>query len=251
MENKSMIEKEELLKYAQNKKYNLGQAEKDYFQEIILFILYQEYGQELVFKGGTALTKCYGFDRFSEDLDFSAKKEYAFEKTISNGLKRFFIEFEVEGKKHKESIDLSYRIKGPLFNGNRNSLCRIEVDISLRDVPVLKASIKKIGLQIEEIPLFQVVVMSEQEILAEKIRAILTRNKARDLYDVYYLLKKGTKVNKDLINKKIEDKHKFSITKLKKSILEKKIIYDTELKPLLKQFPSFKETQSTIIKAFQ
>ncbi|MBU2476794.1 nucleotidyl transferase AbiEii/AbiGii toxin family protein, partial [Candidatus Micrarchaeota archaeon] len=143
------------------------------------------------------------------------------------------------------------RIKGPLFNGNRNSLCRIEVDISLRDVPVLKASIKKIGLQIEEIPLFQVVVMSEQEILAEKIRAILTRNKARDLYDVYYLLKKGTKVNKDLINKKIEDKHKFSITKLKKSILEKKIIYDTELKPLLKQFPSFKETQSTIIKAFQ
>lgn len=246
-----MIEKEELLKYAQNKKYNLGQAEKDYFQEMILFILYQEYGQELVFKGGTALTKCYGFDRFSEDLDFSAKKEYDFEKTISNGLKRFFIEFEVERKKHKESIDLSYRIKGPLFNGNRNSLCKIEVDISLRDVPLLKASVKKIGLQIEEIPLFQVVVMSEQEILAEKIRAIMTRNKARDLYDVYYLLKKGTKVNKDLINKKIEDKHKFSITKLKKSILEKKIIYDTELKPLLKQFPSFKETQSTIIKAFQ
>lgn len=52
----------------------MGQAEKDYFQEIILFILYREFGRELVFKGGTALTKCYGFDRFSEDLDFLRKR---------------------------------------------------------------------------------------------------------------------------------------------------------------------------------
>jgi len=247
-----MIEKEELVKYAQNKKYNLGQAEKDYFQEIILFILYQEYGQELVFKGGTALTKCYGFDRFSEDLDFCAKKESGFEKTISNGLKNFFIEFEVESKKHDESIDLSYRINGPLFNGNRNSLCKIEIDISLREYPLLKANVRKIGLQIKEIPMFQVVVMDEEEILAEKIRAIMTRNKARDLYDVYYLLKKGIKINQKLINKKLGFLNKkFSRTKLNKLILEKKTIYETELKPLVKQFPAFKETKSTIINAFQ
>ena len=39
-----MIGKEELREYARLRGLNLGQAEKDYFQNIILFILYQLYG---------------------------------------------------------------------------------------------------------------------------------------------------------------------------------------------------------------
>lgn len=55
-----MIAKEELENYARMKNFNLGQAEKDYFQNILLFILFQYYGKTLVFKGGTAISKCYG-----------------------------------------------------------------------------------------------------------------------------------------------------------------------------------------------
>ncbi len=66
-----MISRKELQEYAQIKKLNLGQAEKEYFQNIVLFILYEQFGKELVFKGGTALSKAYGLERFSEDLDFT------------------------------------------------------------------------------------------------------------------------------------------------------------------------------------
>jgi predicted nucleotidyltransferase component of viral defense system len=70
-----MISRNELEEYAQIKKLNLGQAEKDYFQQIFLSILYGRFGKELIFKGGTALNKAYGLDCFSEDLDFTLSKE--------------------------------------------------------------------------------------------------------------------------------------------------------------------------------
>ncbi|MFO7711081.1 MAG: nucleotidyl transferase AbiEii/AbiGii toxin family protein, partial [Candidatus Woesearchaeota archaeon] len=182
-----MISKQELRKYANLKNYNLGQAEKDYFQEIILFVLYKELGKELVFKGGTALTKCYGFDRFSEDLDFTATVDLDFDRIISNGLKKFYLDFESKQMDNK----LVYRINGPLYANHPNTSCKIIIDISRREQVVLDPLIKRIGMHISEIPMFDVVVMAEQEIFAEKIRAIMTRNKARDMYDMYYLVGKG------------------------------------------------------------
>jgi predicted nucleotidyltransferase component of viral defense system len=42
-----MIDRKELEEYAKIRGLNLGQAEKDYLQTIMLFILYQKYGREL------------------------------------------------------------------------------------------------------------------------------------------------------------------------------------------------------------
>src|SRR5690606_37680860 len=114
-------------------RFNLGQAEKDYYQEIILFILYSEFGKELIFKGGTALTKCFGFDRFSEDLDFTASKELDIKKTLIKGLKNFYIDFTLEERMFLESKNMIIKIKGPLYNGNNISLCKISLDISIRE----------------------------------------------------------------------------------------------------------------------
>ena len=55
--------------------YNLGQVESDYLQHILLLLLSRRAGNWLVFKGGTALQKAYGLNRFSDDLDFTSKKE--------------------------------------------------------------------------------------------------------------------------------------------------------------------------------
>ena len=77
-----MIDRKELEEYAKIKGLNLGQAEKDYVQTIMLFILYQKYGRELVFKGGTALNKCFNLDRFSQDIDFTSAVPDDFNKTI-------------------------------------------------------------------------------------------------------------------------------------------------------------------------
>jgi len=245
-----MISKEALKEYARTKGYNLGQAEKDYFQEIILFVLYQEFGKELVFKGGTALTKCYGFNRFSEDLDFNCSEEKNFREVISAGLKRYYLDFEIDSKKSKESIRIIVRIKGPLYMGQKNSACRVILDINLREKLNLEPNIKRIGIHIEEIPLFDVVVMSEKEILAEKVRALMTRNKARDLYDLYYLLEKGVKIDKKLIDKKLEY---YSLIFTKKKFLEAvnlhERIWQGELKHLVNTYPDFKIVKKKVIES--
>ncbi len=41
----------QLQAYANQRGLNLGQAEKDYYQNLLLFALYQHVGKELVFKG--------------------------------------------------------------------------------------------------------------------------------------------------------------------------------------------------------
>jgi predicted nucleotidyltransferase component of viral defense system len=56
-------------------RYNLQDAEKDYFLAITLLIFYNsELKNDLVFKGGTAIYHCYLEQlRFSKDLDFTAR----------------------------------------------------------------------------------------------------------------------------------------------------------------------------------
>ena len=51
-------------------------VEKDYWVTFVLFHLYKtELGKEIVFKGGTALSKCYDvIERFSEDIDLIVLK---------------------------------------------------------------------------------------------------------------------------------------------------------------------------------
>jgi uncharacterized protein len=243
-----MISKDFLKSFAKTKNLNLGQAEKDYYQELILYILYQEFGRELVFKGGTALTKCYGFDRFSEDLDFTAeKKEY--NDIITKGLSKFYLTFSTEEKSTKDTITITVKIQGPLFNGQLNSMCRIMLEFSLRDKTLLEPNIKRIGMHMEEVPMFDVISMSEEEIFAEKIRAIMTRNKARDLYDLYYLMKKGITPNIAVINKKLSIYEKtYSKNVFLKAVDEKQRIWNSEMRHLVKNAPKYNEVKKEIEK---
>src|SRR3989344_7708115 len=69
-----MISKEELERYALRLGFNLWQAERDYLQHLLLSSLSRRTADELVFKGGTALQKVFGLNRFSIDLDFTQNK---------------------------------------------------------------------------------------------------------------------------------------------------------------------------------
>jgi len=238
-----MISKSELEEYAKRKGIkNLGFAELDYFQNLLLFIIYRNSANEVIFKGGTALYKCFGLDRFSEDLDFDILGDFDF-KRIEKGLKDFGLEYELKEKKFERSLKIIVRIKGPLFVGTKNSFCRLELDFSLREKIERPVLTKKIGRFIEEIPSFEVLVMSPEEILSEKFRACLTRNKARDVYDIYFLINEGIKVNKELINGKLKYySKKYNKKEFSKSLNEKKKIWKTEMGPLLyNAMPSFEE----------
>jgi hypothetical protein len=237
-----MISKEELIEYTQTRGIqNLGFGELDYFQNIFLFIISKKFSNEIIFKGGTALYKCFGLDRFSEDLDFNVIKETNLEK-IEQGLKPFKLNYEKEEKSFERNKKIIFRIKGPLYNGSRNSLCKLELDFSLREEVELKPVTKKIGTFMEEIPSFDILVMNQKEILAEKFRAILTRKKARDLYDIYFLLNKEINVNFDLVNKKLKYYSKeYNRKEFIKKLKEKEEIWQTEMSRLINNFPSFKE----------
>jgi len=242
-----MITKDELGEYAKIRNLNLGQAEKDYFQAILLFILYQDYGKELVFKGGTALNKCFGLDRFSEDLDFTCSGRINHKK-IEDGLKRFKIEYECSFREYKDGLKVVLQIKGPLFIGIRNSLCRLSIDVSLREAVMLKPEIKTIGRFLEEIPSFEIMVMQEKEILAEKIMAIVTRSKARDVYDAHFLLKRGAEFDVSLANEKLKYYNKkWSADEFKVKVHAKKGIWESELRPLVGNIPGFNEVSEYVI----
>ena len=243
-----MITKKELEEYAKIKGFqNLGYSEKDYFQNIILFILSKEYGKEIVFKGGTALSKCFGLNRFSEDLDFDCEKEIEFKK-LNESLKRFKIDFKISEKKYKSSVHWIIKIKGPLYIGIKNSICKILLDISLREKVILKPEIKNIGRFMEELPSFDILVMKEEEIFAEKIRTIMTRNKARDVYDLDFLIKRNIKFNKKLVNEKLKYYgKKWNKKEFVKELNNKKNIWDSELKNLIENVPKFNEIKKNIL----
>ncbi len=245
-----MITKDELQAYARLRNLNLGQAEIDYLLMISLFLLSKN--NSLIFKGGTALAKAYNLDRFSNDLDFNIIDNINTDELCSQ-LKEEIKEFGIiTGIKKEGGISSSkrhiLRIEGPLYSGNLNSKCSIILDFSFREKTIFQAELKKINHQLNEIPVFEINVMDIREIFTEKIRAIMTRNKARDLYDAYYLLNKNVPLNLELINEKLKYYgEKFSFKKFNDKINEKKKIWDNELKLLVKNVPEFSFVKKSLI----
>ncbi len=65
-----MIDEKTLMQYSY-KFQDIRQLEKDYLLALLLYEIYNEFDDELIFKGGTSLKYFYNLNRFSEDLDFS------------------------------------------------------------------------------------------------------------------------------------------------------------------------------------
>jgi len=247
-----MITKEELKEIAKTKGLSLGYAEKDYLQDLILFIISSNIKNEMVFKGGTCIYKFYNLDRFSEDLDFSLRKEININqllKTIIRELKKFNIESKVIGNRNsRNSVLSSLRVYGPLYDGVDQSACKLQIDVNLKSEVVLKPITKRLISMYEDAPTCFVLIMQEEEILAEKIRTVLTRDRARDLYDVEFLLEKGVKANLKLINKKLNYYGRsFDYKDLKEAILRKEKIWEKELKSLVKKVPDFRDISNRIL----
>jgi predicted nucleotidyltransferase component of viral defense system len=165
----------------------------------------------LIFKGGTALKKCYFGDyRFSEDLDFSAVGEaptgIAMEKAIQEAcitavkLMEEYAPVEIISGRYTErephpSGQEAFIIRARL-PWHRTPHASAMVEVSM-DEPVIKPVghlqiIHEYGEQLDE----RVTVYSLEEIIAEKLRAILqhieklqtrgwSRSRARDYYDLW------------------------------------------------------------------
>jgi predicted nucleotidyltransferase component of viral defense system len=229
--------------------FNLGQIEKDYMQHLFLLNLYKKIKDELVFKGGTALQKNYGLNRFSEDLDFTMMTKINLDsvlKSVTTNMSAFGCETsEKKIKKDESGSNYLIKIKGPLYDGNEISHTYIRLDISEREDVLTPIETNTIAPIYRDLPPYTASVMSPSEIMAEKIRAILTRNSARDIYDLWFLARKKTKVSISLINSKLKYyKKTFDLDDFKKATENKKRIWVQELEqlvPVLLDFEEIKE----------
>ncbi len=248
-----MISIEELKSIAKLKGIrNMGYAEKDYLIEIALLSISRNTKDELVFKGGTCLCKFHKLDRFSEDIDFTAKKEIDVDillKKIIDDLAAFGIEAHIKDKKTAfNSVMATIRVKGHLYSGDPKTLASVGVDINLKSSVDLEPVLAKYSPLYSDMPPFSLLIMHEEEILAEKIRAIMSRAKARDVYDLWFLLRKGVRFDVGLVKKKLEYySQEWSFEEFRKHINLKEGVWLSELKPLVDVVPEFKEARDFIL----
>ena len=186
-----MVGRDEIIRIAKRENLPLGTIEKDFVLTFILKKVYESgLKDRLVFKGGTALHKLYLHKRTSIDLDFTEARPVKI-----NELKAVIEDREINSKikeinktGNSTKVVLSYTSALEYKNN-------IILDISKREKPILKPITKELkSPYFKEI---EVLTFQLEELIAEKIRAVIQRNKPRDYLDVYYVLgRKGFDFNK-------------------------------------------------------
>jgi predicted nucleotidyltransferase component of viral defense system len=251
-----MLGKEELRTYEKIVGFNLWQVEKDYLQHLVLLFLYSRIKNELVLKGGTALQKAFGLNRFSIDLDFSSTKnnsEKFFGKVVEDITNFGFPSqiSKIEKAKIAKAKTIILKIQGPLYGRDERTITTLRVEISLRKDLILEPIVKEVVPPYADLRPYFINLMDLKEILAEKVRALMWRGKARDLYDLWFLLKKNVTPDVDLINKKLEYYNlKFNKEEFFQKIKDIEKVWEKELKPLVNVLPSFETIKKEVTEKF-
>jgi predicted nucleotidyltransferase component of viral defense system len=197
-----MITKQQLRPLVKRHKMSESVVAREYLQVWFLSKLYSQTGSDQVFfKGGTALHLLYGLPRFSEDLDFTVQMdaeqfEAWFQKLADACGKEAPVGFKqrssISGSRWLltgELVDFSYQLHISLDFSFREQVQKPDKLILKTDYPVLFRS--------------YVYCLTQEEILAEKIRALLSRKQGRDLYDLWYLVSQGVQPDQQLIEAKL------------------------------------------------
>jgi predicted nucleotidyltransferase component of viral defense system len=241
MEGSFLITKEQLMMTARHFGVNPYYLEKEYLQTVFLYSLYSKQ-KNFIFKGGTCLKIAYNHARFSEDLDFNTDASpEQIQKAVRQALKMFEIlgiDFSFAKEElFQESYTAKICFQGPLYVGKKHSENSIRLDVGKKGRIYLEPKWVQVFPKFPDIPVFFVLAMDEQEILAEKIRSIVMRAKPRDFFDVYSLLNKGIKIRKDLVNKKSME---VKVSLVKPKLCAKKA-YENELAQLLVLLPPYED----------
>ncbi len=195
-----MITERELRRVAGRAGRGVGQAEHEYVILCALDALSQTrpLSETFCLKGGTALRQLYFPDwRHSVDLDFSVLPLFPAKRLRAN-LTVWFDQIETLHGVHVSLRDLHQangaarvraRFVGPLRHPNR-----LLLDITLDEPVLLPPGRRPVVTGLFADPRPYVLAYALEEILAEKLRSILQRGKARDYYDVWRLLREKADV---------------------------------------------------------
>lgn len=196
---------------------------REYCQHNFLASFYNQKGAEkFLFKGGTALRIIYQSPRFSEDLDFTGVYHITYSEIediltdVLRDLNAWGLEVDLEEAK---------KTTGGYLAKINFSLHRlrffIKVEISFRQ------SREKIERRIsvirnEYIHTYNIVHLSQDEIIKGKLKALLSRAKARDWYDFYFF------IHNQMLNNEHKEQLQIILEKLKRT--------NTDFKRELKDF---------------
>jgi len=198
---------DELKRRAAEAQVTLETTEIDYVLAWAIWGFFQNelLKDNLVFKGGTALRKIYFPNyteyRYSEDLDFTAKTELseddlreAIDSSCTLATEASNIDLTL-GRLNSYEFPTSKAYKGRLyFIGPRRqrSPRRLNVDIDCSEEIVLSPSLLSLDHPYSDADNCSVLVSTYplEEILAEKLRALITpeRVRARHVFDTWYIL---------------------------------------------------------------
>ncbi len=226
-----MISKEMLIEIAKKKGLtNKEYIEKDYFQDLFLFNLYKK-TNKFIFKGGTSLYKLYGLPRFSEDLDFSLIENIDIKiiEDIITDITKSASYFKIKSTtKTKDSFLIKLSCEGILTDYNT-----LRIDINFKNEVLLGFDIKYYVPEYVDLNPFSLRVLKLEEIISEKIHSIFMREQARDLFDLFFLLR-ISKFDKELVGKKLKIFNiKYNKATLEKNINKIKYGWEKELKPFV------------------
>ncbi len=169
---------------------------REYFQHLFLSQLYRIEGAEnILFKGGTALKIIYGSPRFSEDLDFSIFniEQYQQEKFIDDIFNNVLVEIERTGIK----VELGPKPRPTKEGYYGDATFKIydypsvaaSINVSSRNGQNVKGEVDSISNDF--VPTYNVFHLPQEKLVEEKIDALLERKKARDFYDLYFIMRRG------------------------------------------------------------
>ena len=175
---------------------------REYIQILFLNNFYSLDGAvNVVFKGGTCLKLVHNSNRFSEDLDFTTNlANNQLEKMVSDTVAIIIKETPPITIKTAHTIS-GFTQKLSMPNDYSPTPISIKLDFSQREL-VLKKGRQPISSSLPISAFSPITYMEMVEILAEKCRAITTRHTGRDIYDLWYLLKRKTPIDTELIQKK-------------------------------------------------
>lgn len=170
---------------------------REYFQHLFLSQLYKTEGAEnLLFKGGTALRFIYGSPRFSEDLDFSVfnvepRQQKDFIENLFAGV---LAEIERVGIK----VQLGPK-PGPTREGYYGDAefkiydyppALVSINVSSRNGRQMNGEVASIANDF--VPTYNLFHLPQEQLVEEKVfEALIQRKKARDFYDLYFIMRKN------------------------------------------------------------
>jgi predicted nucleotidyltransferase component of viral defense system len=225
---------------------DLVRIEKDYFQELILYLLSSNPG--IVLKGGAALRKFWDAERFSADLDFVGDFSInVLDDLIAKLNQRGYSARIGDIREYGDgNVTVKLVLRGFVYL-NHN----IILDLFPKSKVNLSPQLKKLTSIFPDIPPFSIYVMNPTEILAEKVNTLFNRQKSQDLHDINFLLGL-TSIDWQLLSEKLDtDGLTFSQDELNRKIIDIEPIWKKELLDLVPNVPSFNEVAMNVLTAFR